>query len=203
MSGNCGVGFAPVRPGREQWLIELMEGVEDIPGSALAEGMTWGWESFADYLGCLEGRIAVNAGFLVGHCAIRRYVMGPDAVGGQPTPDQLDAMVKVLHESLAAGGLGFSTTLSHTHSDGDGQPVASRWAKPDELVALCQATGEHEGTTLEGIVPGCLDMVNFYAPKAFPPNSRAARSTITARKPRSCVRRRKSAPSSAASSRKK
>jgi N-acyl-D-aspartate/D-glutamate deacylase len=84
--------------------------------------------------------------------------MGPDAIGKEATPEQLEAMVRVLHESLEAGGLGFSTTLSNTHSDGDGQPVASRHASHEELIALCRAVGEHQGTTLEGIVQGCLNM---------------------------------------------
>jgi N-acyl-D-aspartate/D-glutamate deacylase len=83
--------------------------------------------------------------------------MGADSVGGQPTEDQLARMVQVLHESIEAGGLGFSTTLSHTHSDGDGNPVPSRHAKREEVLALCAAVSEHEGTTLEGIVSGCLD----------------------------------------------
>jgi N-acyl-D-aspartate/D-glutamate deacylase len=88
---------------------------------------------------------------------VRRYVMGADAIGGKPSDAQLQAMVGVLHESIEAGGLGFSTTLSSSHTDGDGQPVASRHATKEELLALCAAVSEHEGTTLEGIVQGCLD----------------------------------------------
>jgi N-acyl-D-aspartate/D-glutamate deacylase len=102
--------------------------------------------------------VAVNAGFLVGHCAVRRYVMGADAVEeGDASEAQVEEMVRLLHESLSAGGLGLSTTRSNTHSDGDGKPVASRRAGRDELLALCTAVSEHEGTTLEGIVQGCLD----------------------------------------------
>ena len=77
--------------------------------------------------------------FNVGHCALRRNVMGPDAVGNEATPDQVDQMVRLLHESIDAGGIGFSTTLAFTHSDGDGQPVASRWASKEEVLALCGA----------------------------------------------------------------
>ena len=93
---------------------------------------------------------------MVGHCALRRNVMGADSVGNEATPEQLDAMTALLHDSLDAGGIGFSTTLSFTHSDGDGKPVASRWASNDEVLALCRAVSEHEGTTLEYVTDGCL-----------------------------------------------
>ncbi|MFL6238513.1 MAG: amidohydrolase family protein [Actinomycetes bacterium] len=158
LGGNCGFTLAPIKDEDADYIRRMMQKVEGMPLEALETGVPWGWESFADYLGALETRgIGVNAGFLVGHCAVRRYVMGADSVGGQPTPEQLDRMVQVLHESIDAGGLGFSTTLSHTHSDGDGNPVPSRHAKRDEVLALCAAVSEHQGTTLEGIVSGCLD----------------------------------------------
>src|SRR4029079_276408 len=117
---------------------------EGMSVAALEAGVPWNWESFGDYLDQLEGNIGVNAGFLVGHCALRRYVMGADAVGSEATPEQVAAMGEVLAASLEAGGLGFSTTLSRTHSDGDGQPVASRWSTPEELLALCEVVGEHD-----------------------------------------------------------
>ena len=157
-NGNCGFTLAPLRKGDDDYISRMMVRVEGMPLVALQTGVPWSWESFADYLDALEGRIAVNAGFLVGHCALRRYVMGDDAIGGQPTPEQMDEMLRVLHESLAAGGLGLSTTQSGSHADGDGNPVASRHAGRDELLALCGAVAEHEGTTLEAIVQGCLDM---------------------------------------------
>ncbi|HSX99552.1 MAG TPA: amidohydrolase family protein, partial [Streptomyces sp.] len=125
--------------------------------AALENGTDWGWETYAEYLDRLDGNIAVNAGFMVGHCALRRYVMGPDAVGGQPSDEQLDAMLRLFHEAMEAGAWGLSTTQSSSHSDGDGQPVASRHAKPAELIALSRAVGEHEGTQIEAIVAGCLD----------------------------------------------
>jgi N-acyl-D-aspartate/D-glutamate deacylase len=157
IGGNCGFTLAPLRPGDGDYTRRMMAKVEGMPLKALETGVDWEWESFADYLGRLDGNLGLNAGFLVGHCALRRYVMGPSAVGNEATPEQLDAMVALLAASIEAGGLGFSTTLSRTHSDGDGQPVASRWASRDELLALCTEVGRHEGTTLEGVVDGCLD----------------------------------------------
>jgi len=157
VAGNCGFTLAPLRAADADYLRRMMARVEGMPLAALEQGVDWGWESFGEYLDRLDGRIGVNAGFMVGHCALRRYVMGPDAVGHEATPAQLDAMVALLHASIDAGGLGFSTTLSSTHSDGDGQPVASRHAGMDELLALCGAVGEHEGTFLEGAFEGGLD----------------------------------------------
>ncbi len=158
LGGNCGFTLAPIRESDADYIRRMMQKVEGMPLEALETGVPWTWESFGEYLDALDGRgIAVNAGFLVGHCALRKYVMGDDAIGGKATDEQLAEMVRVLHESLTAGGLGFSTTLSNTHSDGDGNPVASRHASEDELLALCAAVGEHEGTFLEGIVQGCLD----------------------------------------------
>ena len=157
IGGNCGFTLAPLRAEDGDYIRRMMAKVEGMPLPALEQGVSWKWETFGQYLEALEGSIAVNAGFMVGHCALRRYVMGPGAVGDKPTDEQLAAMVRVLHESIASGGLGLSTTMSSSHSDGDGQPVASRWAGKDELLALCAAVGEHEGTTLEGIVEGCLN----------------------------------------------
>jgi N-acyl-D-aspartate/D-glutamate deacylase len=178
IAGNCGFTLAPLRADDADYLRRMMAKVEGMPLAALEGGVDWSWESFADYLNRLEGRLGVNAGFLVGHCAIRRYVMGADAIGNEATPDQVEAMVRVLDESIEAGGLGFSTTMSKTHSDGDGQPVASRWASRDEVLALCRATGTHEGTTLEGIVDGCLDRFDDDEIELLAAMSAAARRPI-------------------------
>ncbi|GGZ75591.1 N-acyl-D-amino-acid deacylase family protein [Streptomyces bluensis] len=158
--GNCGFTLAPLNPSRPEdadYTRRMMSKVEGMSLVALEEGAPWSWHTFGDYLDALEGRIAVNAGFMVGHCALRRYVMGPDAVGGQPSAEQLDAMVRLLGEAMEAGAWGLSTTQSRSHSDGDGKPVASRHAKPAELLALSRAVGEYEGTQIEAIVAGCLD----------------------------------------------
>lgn len=159
-AGNCGFTLAPLNPARPadaDYTRRMMSKVEGMSLVALEQGAPWSWNSFGEYLDALDGRIAVNAGFMVGHCALRRYVMGPDAVGGQPSEEQLEEIVRLLHEAMDAGAWGFSTTQSSTHSDGDGQPVASRHALPAELLALSKAVGEHEGTQIEAIVAGCLD----------------------------------------------
>lgn len=159
-AGNCGFTLAPLNPQRPDdadYTRRMMSKVEGMSLVALEEGAPWSWQSFGDYLDALEGRIAVNAGFMVGHCALRRYVMGPEAVGGQPSQEQLDEMLRLFHDAMDAGAWGFSTTQSSTHSDGDGKPVASRHALPAELLALSRAVGEHEGTQIEAIVAGCLD----------------------------------------------
>jgi N-acyl-D-aspartate/D-glutamate deacylase len=157
IGGNCGFTLAPVHAPDADYLRRMMAKVEGMPLAALEHGVPWSWETFAEYLDSLDGNVGVNAGFLVGHCAIRRYVMGEEAVGREATDDEVATMVRELHTAIEAGGLGFSTTLSKTHSDGDGRPVASRWASTDEVLALCAAVKDHEGTTLEGIIDGCLD----------------------------------------------
>ncbi len=157
IGGNCGFTLAPLHAEDADYLRRMMAKVEGMPLAALEHGVDWNWETFGEYLDRLDGAVAVNAGFLVGHCALRRYVMGTEAVGREATADELATMVAELHRAIEAGGLGFSTTLSKTHSDGDGQPVASRWASEAEVLALCAAVAEHEGTTLEGIIDGCLD----------------------------------------------
>ncbi|WP_455351179.1 N-acyl-D-amino-acid deacylase family protein [Streptomyces sp. SYSU K217416] len=158
--GNCGFTLAPLHPDRPEdadYTRRMMSKVEGMALKALEEGVDWSWSTFGEYLDALEGRIAVNAGFMVGHCALRRHVMGADAVGGRPTPGQLDEMLRLFHDAMAAGAWGLSTTQSATHSDGDGKPVASRHAGPEELLALSRAVADHEGTQLEAIVAGCLD----------------------------------------------
>lgn len=156
VGGNCGFTLAPLRADDADYLRRMMARVEGMPLAALETGVDWRWESFGDYLDRIDGAMGVNAGFMVGHCALRRYVMRADAVDREATPDEVAAMVVLLHQAIGAGGLGLSTTLSSSHSDGDGRPVASRHAARDELLALCRAVGEHEGTFLEGAFEGGL-----------------------------------------------
>ena len=139
--GNCGVGFAPVRPGTEEWLIQLMEGVEDIPGSALAEGIAWGWESFAEYLDALERTPrALDVGAQVPHGAVRAYVMGERGARNEPaTAADIEAMARIVQEGLEAGALGFSTSRTVVHRAVDGEPVPGTFAAEDELFGIGRA----------------------------------------------------------------
>jgi N-acyl-D-aspartate/D-glutamate deacylase len=156
VAGNCGFTLAPVSPDNSGYLLDMMVRVEGMAKTALEQGVPWDWSSFADYLARLDGNLGVNAAFMVGHCALRRQVMGADSVGQAATAEQVDAMRALLGEAIDAGGLGFSTTQSFTHSDGAGDPVPSRWADADELLALCDEVGAHPGTTLEWVTDGCL-----------------------------------------------
>jgi N-acyl-D-aspartate/D-glutamate deacylase len=139
--GNCGVGFAPVRPGREEWLIGLMEGVEDIPGTALAEGMTWGWETFPAYLDVLDGRrFALDVGTQVPHGSVRSYVMGDRGARNEPADEaDIEAMARIVREGIEAGALGFSTSRTVTHKAMDGEPVPGTFATEAELFAIGRA----------------------------------------------------------------
>jgi N-acyl-D-aspartate/D-glutamate deacylase len=140
--GNCGVGFAPVRPGNERQLIELMEGVEDIPGTALYEGMEWGrWESFPEYLDYLATRrYTLDVAAMVPHGALRAYVMGERAVGdSDATAEDLDAMHRLVSEALTAGAVGFSTSRTVGHRSLWGDPVPGTFAAAEELLAIAAA----------------------------------------------------------------
>ncbi|MCC5886732.1 MAG: amidohydrolase family protein [Gammaproteobacteria bacterium] len=142
--GNCGVGFAPVRPGGETELIELMEGVEDIPGSALHEGMPWGsWESYPEYLDYLASReFALDVGSLLAHGAVRTYVMGARGRDNDPaTAQDLEHMAALVTEGVRAGGLGFSTSRILGHRSVRGQPVPGTFAADDEVLALARGLG--------------------------------------------------------------
>lgn len=141
VTGNCGVGFAPVRPGSEQWLIQMMEGVEDIPGSALTEGMTWGWESYPEYLDVIgKGQYAVDVGSQVAHGSVRAYAMGERGARNEPaTPDDIAAMARLVQEAVEAGALGFSTSRTLGHRAMDGEPVPGTFAAEDELFGLGRA----------------------------------------------------------------
>jgi N-acyl-D-aspartate/D-glutamate deacylase len=139
--GNCGVGFAPCRKEDRDWLINVMEGVEDIPGSALSEGIKWAWESFPEYLDALEKeKHAIDFGTQVPHSAVRGWVMGQDSSEqDDATPEQIEQMRQIVAEGLRAGALGFSTSRTSLHKTAKGVLVAGTNAKKDELFGIAQA----------------------------------------------------------------
>jgi len=139
--GNCGVGFAPVRSGQEEWLIQLMEGVEDIPGTALSEGMDWQWETFPEYLEALDGKeFAIDIGTQIAHGAVRAYVMGERGAKNEPaTTEDIADMKSIVREAIEAGALGVSTSRVLGHRAMDGEPVPGTFAAEDELYGLGEA----------------------------------------------------------------
>ncbi|MFM8542603.1 MAG: N-acyl-D-amino-acid deacylase family protein [Chakrabartia sp.] len=141
--GNCGVGFAPAKPDRHEWLISLMEGVEDIPGTALAEGMTWDWETFPQYLDALEKLPrTVDVGTHVPHGAVRAYVLGDrEQPGAIPTEAEIAEMSRIVEEGVRAGALGFSTSRTVLHKSVDGELVPGTTATAEELIAIGRAMG--------------------------------------------------------------
>jgi len=149
--GNCGVGFAPVRPDAHDFLIQLMEGVEDIPGTALSEGITWGWETFPEFLDALEGMPrSIDIGAQVPHGAVRAYVMGERGARNEPaTPDDIEAMAAIVREGIRAGALGFSTSRTIMHRAVDGEPVPGTFAAEDELFGIGRVLGELDAGLFE------------------------------------------------------
>jgi len=154
IGGNCGFTLAPFAGG--DYLMRLMSRVEGIPLAALEAGVPWNWTSFREYLDRLEGQIAINAGFLCGHSAVRYQVMGSAAVERTSTADETAAMAALLHDALDAGALGLSSSDTVNHNDGDGRPVPSRFADDRERLALASAVAAHPGTSLEWILTGVL-----------------------------------------------
>jgi len=165
--GSCGVGFAPVRPGKEDKLIELMEGVEDIPGSALSEGITWGWESFAQYMD-VTGRMPHAIDFLVQvpHDPLRMYVMGERAVASEvATDDDIAEMQKLLRGALLAGASGFSTGRSDNHRTARGAATPASEVDARELTGIARA---FEGLS-HGVIQAVSDFDMMTGPDRFEP----------------------------------
>jgi N-acyl-D-aspartate/D-glutamate deacylase len=149
--GNCGFSIAPLSGKKADgvYLMRMLSRVEGMPLESLEAGVPWDWKTFGEYLERVEGRLAINHGFMVGHSALRRTVMGERAVGHQATEAEIAAMQKLMRESLAAGGMGFSSTINNSHNDADGNPVPSRHATHEEILALASVVSEFEGTTVE------------------------------------------------------
>ena len=157
--GNCGVGFAPCAPDRHGWLIQLMEGVEDIPGTALAEGIRWNWESFPEYMDAVEASpLAIDVGLQLPHGALRGYVMGDRAARLEPANEQdIRRMQTLVKEAIEAGALGFSTSRTEKHRDRAGNHTPSFKAEQDELWGIARALGE----TGRGVIQLIADFWDF------------------------------------------
>lgn len=142
--GNCSVGFAPARPGGHDWLINMMEAIEDIPAATLKEGLPWGWESFAEYLDVLDRMPrAIDIGAQVTHAALRAYVMGERGAANEPaTADDLDRMSEIVRQSMEAGALGFTTSRSTVHRTSDGKRIPGNGVPVDEVIALGRVLGK-------------------------------------------------------------
>jgi len=146
--GNCGVGFAPVRPGTENELVELMESVEDIPGTALHQGIPWGWETFGQYLDAIDTPYALDIGAQLPHVALRHYVMG-ERCYDDATSDDLLQMAAIARQAFADGALGFSTSRFYGHLDKAGNQIPGTYASADEMVAIAEALAGFDHGTIE------------------------------------------------------
>lgn len=151
ISGNCGFTIAPLEAEHGDYMMEMLARVEGMPLTSLQEGVPWNWRSFGEYLDAIDGTLMPNAGFLVGHSAIRRTVMGERSVGEFASEGELQSMKELLAESISAGGLGFSSSWAKTHNDADGEAVPSRHASETELIELCSVLRDSDAVALEFI----------------------------------------------------
>jgi N-acyl-D-aspartate/D-glutamate deacylase len=142
--GNCGVGFAPVRPNERDYLISLMEAVEDIPGTALAEGIEWEWETFPEFMDAVGKRqLGMDVAAQVPHGAVRTYVMGERGAKNEPaTPEDIERMAVIVRDGMEAGALGFSTSRTIMHKAASGDPMPGTFAAEDELFGLGRVLGD-------------------------------------------------------------
>jgi len=161
--GNCGVGFAPARATDREWLIQLMEGVEDIPGTALAEGMSWNWESFPEYLDEVERTARVlDVAALLPHGALRAYVVGEGRANDVATPEEVADMASLVREAVLAGAIGVSTTRTVLHRAKDGELAAGTTAAASELIALGEALGK-AGHRVFSVASDMMDLDHEFA----------------------------------------
>lgn len=157
--GNCGVGFSPCKPNQRDWLIGLMEGVEDIPGTALHEGIDWEWESFPEYLDALEKKpLAIDVGTQIPHGAVRAYVMGERGINHEEaSSEEIEEMKQIVQEAVKAGAYGFSTSRTEKHNDVNGNLTPSITAHKTELVEIAKSLGEIN----QGVLQGISDFYDF------------------------------------------
>ena len=151
ISGNCGFTIAPLEAEHGEYMMEMLARVEGMPLTSLQEGVPWNWRTFGEYLDAIDGTLMPNAGFQVGHSAIRRTVMGERSVGEFASEGELQSMKELLAESISAGGLGFSSSWAKTHNDADGEAVPSRHASETELIELCSVLRDSDAVALEFI----------------------------------------------------
>jgi N-acyl-D-aspartate/D-glutamate deacylase len=177
VGGNCGFTLAPMTPAAAEYLVPMLARVEGMPVESLRECLELDWDSFGAWLAELDGNVAINAGFLVGHSTLRRIVMGEDAVGRPARHAEIEQMTSLLHRSLAEGALGFSSSQGAAHYDHNGDRVPSRWAGRDELVALSAAVADHPGTTLE-FIPSSVQVFDDDTVETMTAMSRAARRPL-------------------------
>lgn len=150
--GNCGLTLAPVKQTDHDALVKSFVRVEAMPRSVLEMGVPWGWHTFGEYLNALDGKIGVNVGGLVGHIAVRQYVMGEESVERAATSKEIEQMKRLVLEAMESGALGFSTNRNERHMREDGKPVGSRLASDEELFGLCQVLTELNSGVIETIL---------------------------------------------------
>ena len=157
--GNCGVGFSPCKPDQRDWLIGLMEGVEDIPGTALHEGIDWEWESFPEYLDALDKKpLAIDVGTQIPHGAVRAYVMGERGINHEEaSEEEINEMKRIVQEAVKAGAYGFSTSRTEKHNDVNGNLTPSIAAHKNELVEIAKSLGDIN----QGVLQGISDFYDF------------------------------------------
>ncbi len=176
--GNCGFSVAPLTAHAGDYLMRMLARVEGMPLASLQQGVPWDWQSTGEFLDRLEGRLSINTGFMVGHSAMRRVVMGEAATQRTANEAELAAMQDLLRAGLAAGGLGFSSSWGIAHLDGEGVPIPSSHADHDEMVALAAVCREFEGTQLEFIPPNSRVPFDDHVMELMADMSAAARRTL-------------------------
>jgi N-acyl-D-amino-acid deacylase len=161
--GNCGLALAPVNNGDEDAIVKSFVRVEAIPRVALEKGVPWGWKSYGDYLNKLEGHVGINVGGIVGHIAVRQFVMGEESTVRKATTDEVVKMRQAVGEAMSAGAFGLSTNRNERHMREDGLPVPSRLADDDELFALCEVvSASNSGVIQMNMGRHCVEQIPQY-----------------------------------------
>jgi N-acyl-D-aspartate/D-glutamate deacylase len=161
--GNCGLALAPVKSGDEDAIVKSFVRVEAIPRVALEKGVPWGWKSYGDYLNKLEGNVGINVGGIVGHIAVRQFVMGEESTERKAKPGEVDKMRQAVGDAMSAGAFGLSTNRNERHMREDGLPVPSRLADDDELFALCEVvSASNSGVIQMNLGRHCVEQIPQY-----------------------------------------